>query len=180
MEKKYGGLRLCIDYHSLNKITVKYPYQLPLVPATLEHLREARIFTKLDVRSAYNLVRMRKGDEWKMTFCTPTGHYQYNVMPYGLAGAPSVFQCFINDVVREMLGKFVIAYIDDILIYSKSLKEHIEHVKWVLLQLRQHQLFVKGEKCEFHVSTVCFLGYVISPRGVEMEEAKARAVRSWK
>lgn len=179
VEKKGGGLRSYIDYRNLNKITVKYPYPLLLVPAALEQLREARIFTTLDLRSAYNLVRIREGDEWKTAFSTTTGHYQYRVMPYGLAGAPSVFQCLINDVLREMLGRYLIAYIDDILIYSKSYQEYVSHVKMVLKQLQAHQLYVKGEKCEFHVTTVKFLGYVISPVGVEMEETKVRAVREW-
>lgn len=146
IEKKDGGLRPCIDYRSLNKITVKYPYPLPLVLAALEQLREVRIFTKLDLRSAYNLVRIRKGDEWKTAFSTTTGHYHYNVMPYGLAGALSIFQCLINDVLREMLGRYVIAYIDDIPIYSKSYQEHIGHVIAELSQLRVYQLYVKGEK----------------------------------
>ncbi len=94
--KKDGGLRPCIDYRTLNKITVKFRYPLPLVPAALEHLRGARVFTKLDLRSAYNLVRIREGDEWKTAFVTPTGHYEYCVMPYGLVNAPSVFQDFIR------------------------------------------------------------------------------------
>lgn len=179
VKKKDGGLRPCIDYRNLNKITVKYPYPLPLVPAGLEQLCEAKLFTKLDLRTAYNLVRIRKGDEWKTAFSTTTGHYQYKVMPYHLAGAPSVFQCLINHVLREMLGRFVITYIDDILIYSKSYSEHVTNVKQVLERLRKHQLFVKGEKCEFHVTTVKFLGYILSPEGVEMEENKVQAVRNW-
>lgn len=100
VEKKGGGIRPCIDYRGLNKITVKYPYPLPLVPAALEQLRQAAIFTKLDLRSAYNLIRIKKEDEWKTAFSTTNGHYHYQVMPYGLAGAPGVFQCFINDVLR--------------------------------------------------------------------------------
>ncbi|KAK3506714.1 hypothetical protein QTP70_016251, partial [Hemibagrus guttatus] len=116
--KKDGGLRPCIDYRALNQITVKFRYPLPLVPAALEHLRGATIFTKLDLRSAYNLIRIREGDEWKTTFITPTGHYEYLVMPYGLANAPSVFQDFIHEVLREFLHRCVLVYIDDILIYS--------------------------------------------------------------
>ncbi len=122
--KKDGGLRLCIDYRALNSQTVKLPYPLPLVPAALEELRGARIFSKLDLWSAYNLVRIRPGDEWKTAFITPSGHYEYRVMPYGLSNSPSVFQCFMNEVFREFLHKFVIVYIDDILIYSLNLAEH--------------------------------------------------------
>ncbi|MGL5956298.1 MAG: reverse transcriptase family protein, partial [Brevinema sp.] len=113
--KKDGGLRPCIDYRQLNARTVQQPYPLPLVPATLEELRGARIFTKLDLRSAYNLVRIREGDEWKTAFITPAGHYEYLVMPYGLSIAPSVFQTFMNEVFREFLHSFVVVYIDDIL-----------------------------------------------------------------
>ncbi len=115
--KKDGGLRPCIDYRTLNNITVKFRYPLPLVPAALEHLRGATIFTKLDLRSAY-IIRIREGDEWKTAFVTPTGHYEYLVMPYGLVNAPSVFQDFMHEVLREYIHCFVLVYIDDILIYS--------------------------------------------------------------
>ncbi len=130
--KKDGGLRPCIDYRALNNITVKFRYPLPLIPAALEHLRGATIFTKLDLRSAYNLIRIREGDEWKTAFVTPTGHYEYLVMPYGLVNAPSVFQDFMHEVLREYLHRFVLVYIDDILIYSRSLAEHRHHVAEVL------------------------------------------------
>ncbi len=126
--KKDGGLRPCIDYRSLNNITEKFRYPLPLIPAALEHLRCATIFTKLDRHSAYNLIRIREGDEWKTAFVTPTGHYECLVMPYGLVNAPSVFQDFKHEVLREYLHRFVLVYIDDILIYSRSLAEHRHHV----------------------------------------------------
>ncbi|KAK3537485.1 hypothetical protein QTP70_012115 [Hemibagrus guttatus] len=123
--KKDGGLWPCIDYWGLNAITVPYPYPLPLVPAALEQLRGVRIFTKLDLRSAYNLVRIRKGDEWKTTFHTTHGHYEYRFMPFGLTNAPAVFQTLINGVFHDLLGKWVIAYIDDILVYYNSPEEHV-------------------------------------------------------
>ncbi|XP_053499602.1 uncharacterized protein LOC128619445 [Ictalurus furcatus] len=179
VEKKGGGLRPCIDYRGLNQCCVKYRYPLPLVPAALEQLRTATIFTKLDLRSAYNLVRIREGDEWKTGFSTTSGHYEYQVMPYGLSNAPSVFQCLINDVLRDMLGHHVIAYIDDILIYSDSREEHVHHVRQVLQRLLRHQLYVKAEKCEFHRTTIAFLGYVISPEGISMDQEKVQAVVSW-
>ncbi len=144
--KKDGGLRLCIDYRALNSQTVKLPYPLPLVPAALEELRGARIFSELDLRRAYNLVRIREGDEWKMAFITPSGHYEYLVMPYGLSNSPSVFQEFMNEVFREFHHDFVIVYIDDILIYSRNLAEHRHHVTQVLQRLRQHHLYLKLEK----------------------------------
>ncbi len=107
VKKKDGGLRPCIDYRGLNDITIKFRYPLPLVPAALEQLREARYFTKLDLRSTYNLIRIREGDEWKTAFSTTTGHYEYLVMPFGLANSPSVFQSFINEVFRDMLNRWV-------------------------------------------------------------------------
>ncbi|KAI2652427.1 Transposon Tf2-6 polyprotein [Labeo rohita] len=154
VSKKDGGLRPCIDYRVLNHQTIKFRYPLPLVPAALQQLRSARIFTKLDLRSAYNLIRIREGDERKTAFVTPTGHYEYRVMPYGLVNAPSVFQNFIHEVLREFLHHFVVVYIDDILLYSRSEAEHRHHVAE-------------------------FLGYVIDRHGVRMDEGKVDAVVSW-
>ncbi|KAK3512201.1 hypothetical protein QTP70_000471 [Hemibagrus guttatus] len=177
--KKDGGLRPCIDYRGLNAVTIRYPYPLPLVPAALEQLRGARVFTKLDLRSAYNLVRIREGDEWKTAFHTTHGHCEYCVMPFGLTNAPAVFQALINEVFRDLLGRSVIAYIDDILVYSASMEEHVIQVREVLARLQQHHLYVKLEKCEFHRSQVTFLGYVISHQGVEMDTVKVQAVTGW-
>lgn len=179
VEKKDGGLRPCIDYRGLNAITVKYRYPLPLVPSAIEQLRGACYYTKLDLRSAYNLVRIREGDEWKTAFSTSTGHYEYLVMSYGLVNAPSVFQSFVNDILRDMIGKYVVAYIDDILIYSTTLAQHYLHVRQVLARLLHHQLYVKLEKCLFHQTTISFLGYVIGPDGARMEDQKVEAVTQW-
>ncbi|MGL5842470.1 MAG: reverse transcriptase family protein, partial [Aeromonas hydrophila] len=123
VEKKDGGLRPCIDYRGLDAITLRYPYPLPLVPAALEQLHGAWVFIKLDLRSAYNLVRIREGDKWKTAFHTTHGHYEYCVMPFGLTNAPAVFQALINGVFRDLLGRGVIAYIDDILVYSTSMED---------------------------------------------------------
>ncbi|KAK3559100.1 hypothetical protein QTP86_004111 [Hemibagrus guttatus] len=139
--KKDGGLCPCIDYRGLDAITVRYPYPLSLVPAALEQLRGAKYFTKLDLRSAYNLVRIREGDEWKTVFHTTHGHYEYLVMPFGFTNAPAVFQSLINEVFQDILGKWVIAYIDDILVYSTSLEEHVRHV---LSRLQRHHLYIKS------------------------------------
>ncbi len=179
VEKKDGGLRPCIDYRGLNNVTRKFRYPLPLVPSALEQLREATIYTKLDLRSAYNLIRIKEGDEWKTAFLTTRGHYEYQVMPYGLANSPAVFQSFINEIFRDLLSKYVVAYIDDILIYSKTEKEHITHVRTVLKRLLENQLYVKAEKCEFHVKQTFFLGYHISHEGVKMDETKVKAVTEW-
>ncbi|KAL0200285.1 hypothetical protein M9458_003472, partial [Cirrhinus mrigala] len=174
--KKDGGLRPCIDYQQLNSQILQQPYPLSLVPAALEELRGARVFTKLDLRSTYNLVRIRAGDEWKTAFVTPTGHYKYRIMPYGLSISPSVFQTFMNKVFREFLHRFVVVYIDDILIYSRNLAEHRQHVQQVLHKLREHSLYLKLEKCEFYQPSVQFLGYVISAEGVQMDQGKVNAI----
>ncbi len=168
--KKDGGLRPCIDYRTLNDHTVKLPYPLPLVPTALEELRGARIISELDLRRAYNLVRIREGDEWKTAFITPSGHYEYRVMPYGLSNSQSVFQGFMNEVFWEFLHRFVIVYIDDILIYSRNLAEHCHHVTQVLRQLRKHHLYLKLEKCEFHRPTVQFLSYILHADGIQMDQ----------
>ncbi len=171
------GLRPCIDYRALNSQTVKLPYPLPLVPAALEELRGARIFSKLDLRSAYNLVRIREGDEWKTAFITPSGHYEYLVMLYGLSN--SIFQEFMNEVFREFLHRFVIVYIDDILIYSRNLADHRHHVAQVLQKLRQFRLYLMLEKCEFHRPMVQLLGYIIGREGIQMDQGKVTAVAEW-
>ncbi len=179
VKKKEGRLHLCINYRGLNEITVKFRYPLHLVPSALEQLRTAKFFTKLDLRNAYNLIRIRAGDEWKTAFSTNTGHYKYRVMPFSLVNSPSIFQSFINDVFRDMLNKCVIVYIDDILIYSESLQEHIQQVRAVLKHLIEHQLYAKAEECEFHLTPVSFLGYVISHKGDAMDESKVNAVLKW-
>ncbi|KAK1802658.1 hypothetical protein P4O66_004174 [Electrophorus voltai] len=146
LKKKDGGLRPCMDYRGLNRLLVEYPYPLPLVPAALEQLRGAQWFTKLDLHSAYNLIRIREGHEWKTTFSTSSRHYKYLVLPYGVVTAPSVFQAYINEVLREFLGISVVPYIDDILIYSPSWDQHVHDIRAVLGTLLQNHLYYKLEK----------------------------------
>ncbi|KAI2655102.1 Transposon Tf2-9 polyprotein [Labeo rohita] len=179
VKKKDGGLRPCVDYRGLNQITVKNRHPLPLTNTALDALSGAHFFTKLDLRSAYNLVRIREGDEWKTAFITPTGHYETLVMPFGLCNSPAAFQHLINDVLRDMLGRWCYAYLDDILIYSKTLEEHTQHVRAVLQRLLAHQLYCKLEKCAFHQHSTTFLGFIISAQGVAMDPQKLEAVRSW-
>lgn len=137
------------------------------------------IFTKLDLRNAYHLVRIREGDEWKTAFNTPSGHFEYLVMPFGLTNSPAVFQNLVNDVLGDMLNRFVFVYLDDILIFSKSETEHVQHVRAVLQRLLQNKLFVKAEKCEFHSSTVSFLGFILSAGNIRMDPEKVEAVKAW-
>ncbi|CAM4525315.1 unnamed protein product [Leuciscus chuanchicus] len=179
VSKKDGSLRPCIDYRHLNSQTVKFSYPLPLGLAALEQLRGALIFSKLDLRSAYNLIRIRRGDEWKMAFITPSGHYEYRVMPYGLSNSPAVFQGYMNEVFREFLNRFVVVYIDDILIYSRNLTEHRHHVTQVLEKLCADQLYLKLEKCEFHTTSVQFLGHVIDQHGIQMDQRKVDTIWNW-
>ena len=178
--KKDGSLRLCVDYRKLNEITQKNRYPLPLIPEIIERLRGAKIFTKLDLRGAYNLVRMREGDEWKTAFRTRYGLYEYVVMPFGLTNAPATFQALMNDIFRDLLDVTVIIYLDDIMVFSETPEDHVAHVKEVLRRLREHRLYSKLSKCEFHRSTVEFLGFVITPEGVEMDKSKVQSILDWK
>lgn len=179
VSKKDKSLRPCIDYRCLNQITIRNKYPLPLISSVCESLAGAKVFTKLDLRNAYHLVRIREGDEWKTAFNTPLGHFEYLVMPFGLTNAPAVFQTLVNDVLRDFLNRFVFVYIDDILIFSPNPQEHTNHVRLVLQRLLENKLFVKAEKCEFHVTSVQFLGIFIEEGQVRKDPAKVKAVTDW-
>ena len=178
-KKKDGSLRLCVYYKKLNAVTVRNSFPLPLINDIIERVNGANYFTKLDLRSAYNLIRIREGDEYKTAFRTKYGHYEYLVMPFGLTNAPATFQSFINSILRPYLEKFVILYLDDILIYSKTLDEHIEHVRTILKTLLDNNLYAKPKKCEFHKPKVEFLGHVISGKGIETDPKKVKTVKEW-
>ena len=169
----------CIDFRGLNGITVKNKYPLPLISSNLGSLEGAKLFSKLDLRNAYHLVRIKEGDEWKTAFNTPLGNFEYLVMPFGLTNAPAVFQALINDVLWDFINRFVVVYLDDILIYSGSMEEHISHVCQVLTRLLENRLFVKAEKCDFHVDTVSFLGYIMQSGSIKPDPEKIRAVEEW-
>lgn len=179
VDKKDKTLRPCIDYRGLNNITVKNKYPLPLIDSAFTPLHGTTIFTKLDLRNAYHLVRIREGDEWKTAFNTPLGHFEYLVMPFGLTNAPAVFQALINDVLRDFLNRFVFVYLDDILIFSKTPQEHEQHVRQVLQRLLENKLYVKAEKCDFHTSKVSFLGFVVESGQVKADTEKVKAVADW-
>ena len=165
-KQKDGGLRLCVDYRALNKATVKIRYPLPLISEMLDRLRGARIFTKLDLRNAYHLIRIKEGDEYKTAFRTRYGQFEYRVMPFGLTNAPATFQAYIDDCLRPYIDDFAVCYLDDILIYSTNEEEHEEQVQKVLERLREFGLYGKAEKCSFGVSEVGCLGLIISPDGI--------------
>jgi transposase InsO family protein len=179
VKKKDGSLRLCVDYRGLNKITLKNRYPLPLFDELVSHMQGSQVFTKIDLKGAYNLVRIKPGDEWKSAFRTRYGLFEYRVMPFGLANAPATFQHLMNDVFRDILDVYVTVYLDDILIFSKNVKEHEQHVKEVLRRLQENKLYGSLKKCEFEKDKVEFLGYLISKDGLEMDSAKVEAVRNW-
>jgi len=145
----------------------------------LDAPRKARIYSKIDLRHAYHLVRIAEGEEWKTAFKTRYRSYEWLVMPFGLSNAPAAFQRFINDVLGDLLDQCTVAYIDDILIYSDSLAEHREHVREVLRRLRKHSLYAKASKCKWHKDSVEFLGYILRTDGLTMAEDKVKTIREW-
>ncbi len=145
----------------------------------MDRLCTGKIFTKLDLCGAYNLLRIRPGDEWKIAFRTRYDHFEYTVMPFGLTNAPAVFQHLMNDILREYMDEFVVVYLDDILIFSKDQETHDKHVRLVLATLREHGLYAKLEKCEFDKSSMAFFGYVISPYGIFKHKSKVETIQCW-
>ncbi|KAL0553629.1 hypothetical protein IC582_007529 [Cucumis melo] len=177
--KKDGSMRLCIDYRELNKVTVKNIYSLPKIDDLFDQLQGATVFSKIDLRWGYHQLRIKDGDVPKTAFRSRYGHYEFIVMSFGLTNAPAVFMDLMNRVFREFLDTFVIVFIDDILIYSKTEAEHEEHLRMVLQTLRDNKLYAKFSKCEFWLKQVSFLGHVVSKAGVSMDPAKIEAVTSW-
>ena len=177
--KSDGSLRLCVDYRGLNEVTVKNRHPLPLISEIIDRLSGSAIFTKLDLKWAYHRIRIKRGDEWKTAFRTRYGHYEYLVMPFGLANAPATFQSYINKALGELVDHICIVYLDDIIIYSRSRDAHVAHVKSILKRLRQYGLFCNPKKCEFFQTRVEFLGYVVSTEGVSMDPRKVDAIATW-
>jgi hypothetical protein len=147
--KKDLTWRLCVDYRHLNALTIKNKYPLPVIDELLDELAGAQWFTSLDLRAGYHQIRMAEGEEYKTAFQTHHGHFEYKVMPYGVTGGPATFQGIMNDILAPMLRKFVLVFVDDILIYSKTLSEHARHLEAVLAILRENELKVKKSKCTF-------------------------------
>ena len=174
--KKDGTLRLCVDYRGLNAITHKNRAPIPLITEMLDRLGGARWFTKLDLKDAYHRIRIRPGDEWKTAFRTRYGHFEYVVMPFGLANAPATFQTYMERAMNGLIDGFALVYLDDILIYSKSKELHRVHVKEVLQRLREYRLFIKLSKCEWEVTQTEFLGFVIGRDGLAMEPSRVEVI----
>ncbi|KAL0547191.1 hypothetical protein IC582_017119 [Cucumis melo] len=179
VKKKDGSMRLCIDYRELNKVTVKNRYPLPRIDDLFDQLQGATVFSKIDLRSGYHQLRIKDEDIPKTAFRSRYGHYEFIVMSFGLTNAPAVFMDLMNRVFREFLDTFVIVFIDDILIYSKTEAEHEEHLRMVLQTLRDNKLYAKFSKCEFWLKQVSFLGHVVSKAGVSVDPAKIEAVTGW-
>jgi len=179
VKKKDGSWRFCVDYKKLNTMTIKNRFPMPIIDEILDELHGATFFTKLDMRSGYHQVRMLPEDEYKTTFKTHHGHYQFKVMPFGLTNAPTTFQCIMNQVLHPFLRKFVMVFLDDILIYSNSLEDHLIHLQQVLEVLRVNKLYLKASKCSFAQQSLEYLGHIISDKGVATDNSKIQAMLQW-
>jgi hypothetical protein len=179
IRKKDGSWRLCIDSRQLNKATIKNQYPLPRIDDLFNQMKGATVFSKIDLRSGYHQLRIKEDDIPKTAFKMRFGHYEFTVLPFGLTNAPGVFMSLMNRVFREYLDKFVQVFIDDILIYSRTTKEHDEHLRLVLQCLREHKLYGKLSKCSFYQSRIHYLGHVISGEGIAVDPSKVEAIMEW-
>jgi len=172
-------LTLCIDYRELNKITIANKYHLPRMDDLFDQLQLAGVLSKIDSRSRYHQLRIKPEDIAKTMFRTRYGHYELTVMPFGLTNAPAAFIDLMNRVFRPYLDKFEVVFIDDILIYSKDMKVHVDHSRMMLQTLREHQLYSKLKKCEFWLQEVVFLGHVVTKEGIKVDPQKVKTITEW-
>ncbi|WVZ85001.1 hypothetical protein U9M48_031966 [Paspalum notatum var. saurae] len=180
LDKGPRGKRLCVDYRPLNAVTIKNKYPLPHIDILFDQLAGVRVFSKIDLRSGYYQLKIIESDIPKTAFSTRYGLYEYLVMSFGLTNAPAFFMYMMNSVFMKELDKFVVVFIDDILIYSKSEKEHEKHLRIVLTRLREHKLYAKFSKCAFWLKEVGFLGHILSEKGVAVDPSKVEDVLNWK
>ncbi|GJS25763.1 putative reverse transcriptase domain-containing protein [Tanacetum coccineum] len=179
VKKKDGSFRMCIDYRELNKLTIKNRYPLPRIDDLFDQLQGSSVYSKINLRSGYHQLRVRDEDITKTAFRTRYGHYEFQVMPFGLTNAPAVFMDLMNRMCKPYLDKFVIVFIDDILIYSRNKEEHLDHLRIILELLKKEKLYAKFSKCDFWISIVQFLGHMIDNQGIHVDPAKIEAVKNW-
>jgi hypothetical protein len=179
VKKKDGSMRLCVDYRALNEVTIKNKYPLPRIDDLFDQLKGAKYFSKIDLRSGYFQLKIRESDIPKTAFVTRYGQFEFTVMSFGLTNAPAYFMNLMNKVFMDELDKFVVVFIDDILVYSKSIQEHEQHLRVVLERLRIHRLYAKFSKCEFWLKRVAFLGHILTAEGVAVDPEKVEAVSNW-
>src|SRR6187401_609663 len=170
---------MVVDYRPVNLVTIKNKYPLPRISDLYDQLAGSSVFSKMDLRLGYHQIKIRNGDIPKTAFVTRYGHYEYTVMSFGLTNAPATFSRLMNSIFMEYLDKFVVVYLDDILIFSKNKEDHAEHLRLVLEKLREHQLYAKFSKCEFWLKEVRFLRHVISEEGIAVDPVKVQAVTEW-
>jgi hypothetical protein len=180
VKKKDKTLRMCVDYRPLNEVTIKNKYPLPRIDILFDQLTGAQVFSKIDLRSGYHQIHIRPKDIPKTAFTTRYGLFEYLVMSFGLTNAPAHFTYLMNSVLMPELDKFVLVFIDDILIYSKNEEEHARHLRIVLTCLREHQLYAKFSKCAFWLEEILFLGHVLSAKGIAMDPSKVKDILEWK
>jgi hypothetical protein len=177
--KKDGSTRMCVDYRALNEVTIKNKYHLPRIEDLFDQLKGACVFSKIDLRSGYHQLKIRASDIPKTAFVSRYGLHEYTVMSFGLTNAPAYFMYLMNKVFMDYLDKFVVVFIDDILVFSENEDEHEEHLRLVLQRLRENQLYAKLSKCEFRLKEVSFLGHVISKEGLSVDPDKVKDVLEW-
>jgi hypothetical protein len=180
LQKKDGSQRMCVDYRPLNDVTIKNKYLLPRIEDLFDQMRGARVFSKIDLRLGYHQMKIRPSDIPKTAFSTRYGLYEFTVMSFGLTNAPPYFMNLMNKVFMDYLNRFVVVFIDDILIYSQNDSDHDEHLRMVLQNLRDNQLYAKFTKCEFWLDDVPFLGHIISKGGISVDPAKVTTIVGWK